>query len=432
MAKARKQKGDGSGTGGGATVLHQKLCLSIDMENQLIYGYTEIKALLAENDTFALHADNMTIRSILVDGETVEFDYSPHWKNETDQPNWSSISCLNTVADAACSTYTSSLNREATPNLIVSSERSIKSMIEQQLDENSEKYEENSGRLEKHGGKTIQTSYDQIVNGCNGSAVEEGIENSAVEEGKKKEKEKEKEEKNGNEKSKENGNETENEKVKNIKLVHIDYILEKAETGIHFVGNVMHSSNQIRRAHCWFPCVDTATQRCPFDLEFTVSTDFIAVSNGDLLYQVLSKEDPSKKTYVYKLNTPVSAQWISLVVGPLEILLDRNDINVSHICLSPALSKLQNTIAFFHDAYSCYEDYLAAPFPLGLYKQIFLPSEMTVLPASLGASMCIFSSDILHDEKVIDLIIGTRIKLAYALAKQWFGIYTSAEESSDG
>jgi transcription initiation factor TFIID subunit 2 len=32
MAKARKQKGDG------ATVLHQKLCLSIDMENQLIYG----------------------------------------------------------------------------------------------------------------------------------------------------------------------------------------------------------------------------------------------------------------------------------------------------------------------------------------------------------------------------------------------------------
>lgn len=40
MAKARKQKGDGGGTGGGATaiVLHQKLCLSIDMENQLIYG----------------------------------------------------------------------------------------------------------------------------------------------------------------------------------------------------------------------------------------------------------------------------------------------------------------------------------------------------------------------------------------------------------
>jgi transcription initiation factor TFIID subunit 2 len=38
MAKARKQKPEGGAGGGGATVLHQKLCLSIDMEKQLIYG----------------------------------------------------------------------------------------------------------------------------------------------------------------------------------------------------------------------------------------------------------------------------------------------------------------------------------------------------------------------------------------------------------
>ncbi|KAM0858131.1 hypothetical protein ACQ4PT_048034 [Festuca glaucescens] len=139
-----------------------------------------------------------------------------------------------------------------------------------------------------------------------------------------------------------------------------------------------------------------------FDLEFTVSTDLVAVSNGDLLYQVLSKEDPPRKTYVYKLNTPVSAQWISLVVGPFEVLPDKNGISVSHMCLSPTLSKLENTISFFHDAYSCYEDYLAAPFPFGLYKQIFLPSEMVVSPTSFGASTCIFSADILNDEKVID------------------------------
>ncbi|KAK3133299.1 hypothetical protein QOZ80_6AG0534820 [Eleusine coracana subsp. coracana] len=416
MAKARKQKGDG------ATVLHQKLCLSIDMENQLIYGYTEMKVLLGDNDTFALHADNLTIRSILVDGETVEFDYSPHWKNDADKPNWSLVSCSKTAADAAFSTYTSSLNSEAVPNLIISFERSLKSIAGQQFDENSEKHEENSEKLEEHVGGPFQTLDGQVVNGCNGFVAKD-----------KDEKEKEEQNGNENEKDKENGhdNENGNEKVKNIKLVHIDYILEKAETGIHFIGDVLYSSSQIRRTHCWFPCIDSAAQRCPFDLEFTVSTNLVAVSNGDLLYQVLSKDDPSRKTYVYKLNTPVSAQWISLVVGPLEVLPDNNDINVSHICLSPALSKLENTVAFFHDAYNCYEDYLSTPFPFGSYKQLFLPSEMTVSPTSLGASTCIFSSDILHDEKVIDQIIGTRIKLAYALAKQWFGIYTSAEDLSD-
>uniref|UniRef100_A0A453KT57 Uncharacterized protein n=1 Tax=Aegilops tauschii subsp. strangulata TaxID=200361 RepID=A0A453KT57_AEGTS len=74
------------------------------------------------------------------------------------------------------------------------------------------------------------------------------------------------------------------------------------------------------------------------------------------------------------------------------------------MCLSSTLSKLDNTISFFHDAYSCYEDYLAASFPFGLYKQIFLPSEMVVSPTSFGASTCIFSADILNDEKVIDQV----------------------------
>ncbi|VAI32348.1 unnamed protein product [Triticum turgidum subsp. durum] len=459
MAKARKQKPEG-GAGGGPTVLHQKLCLSIDMENQLIYGYTEMKVLLAENDSFALHADSMTIRNILVDGEAVEFEYSPHWRSVDDQSSWLSVSCLKTAADAACSAYVSSLTSEAVPNLIISSERSVKSTTELPGNENCEKHE-------GIGGKHVQFSDDKAVKICNGSTEENGKEEEKenktedgkdndkeektemevetekekeTEEEKEKEKEKEKEEKdeekekdviNENEKEKENEMQIENEKVKNTKLVRVDYILEKAETGVHFVNSVLHSNSQIRRAHCWFPCIDSATQRCPFDLEFTVSTDLVAVSNGDLLYQVLSKEDPPRKTYVYKLSTPVSAQWISLVVGPFEVLPDKNGISVSHMCLSPALSKLDNTISFFHDAYSCYEDYLAASFPFGLYKQIFLPSEMVVSPTSFGASTCIFSADILNDEKVIDQIIGTRIKLAYALARQWFGIYTSAEEPND-
>ncbi|KQJ90190.1 hypothetical protein BRADI_4g29947v3 [Brachypodium distachyon] len=461
MAKARKQKPEGgAGAGGGATVLHQKLCLSIDMENQLIYGYTEIRVVLAEKDTFALHADCMTIRNILVDGEAAEFEYSPHWKNVDDQPSWLSVSCLKTAADAACSAYVSSLTSEAVPNLIISSERSVKSTNEQPGEENGEKHEEK-------GGNPVQSSDDKAVKVCNGSAEEndkevnkENKEEAEKENGKdeknemetekemKKDKEKEEEEEEEkkdekeekedekedvieNEKDKENEMQIDDDKVKNTKVVRVDYILEKAETGVHFVNKVLHSNSQLRRAHCWFPCIDSATQRCPFDLEFTVSTDLVAVSNGDLLYQVLSKEDPPRKTYVYKLNTPVSAQWISLVVGPFEVLPDRNGISVSHMCLSPALLKLENTISFFHDAYSCYEDYLAAPFPFGLYKQIFLPSEMIVSPTSFGASMCIFSSDILNEEKVIDQIIDTRIKLAYALARQWFGIYTSAEEPND-
>lgn len=110
--------------------------------------------------------------------------------------------------------------------------------------------------------------------------------------------------------------------MQNVKLVRINYWVEKAETGIHFDNEVVHTNNQIRRARCWFPCMDEGFQRCCYDMEFTVAHNLVAVSTGSLLYQVLSKDDPPHKTFVYRLDVPVTAQWISLVVAPFEILPD--------------------------------------------------------------------------------------------------------------
>lgn len=180
------------------------------------------------------------------------------------------------------------------------------------------------------------------------------------------------------------------------------------------------------------------------------------------LLQVMSKDDPPRKTYVYKVSTPVPAGWISLAVAPFEIFPDRHNSLLSHMCLPSSLSKLQNTVGFFHNAfrfvfllffsswngpyysypfflsikfsmsnswpfdssmsnecyisclghdcfilcpfYSHYEDYLSSPFPFGSYKQVFITPEMVVSSLSLGASMCIFSSQVLFDEKVIDQV----------------------------
>lgn len=71
------------------------------------------------------------------------------------------------------------------------------------------------------------------------------------------------------------------------------------------------------------------------------------------LLQVLSKDDPPHKTYVYKLDVPVTAQWISLAVAPFEILPDAHVGLISHMCLSANLPKLRNTVEFFHNAFKC-------------------------------------------------------------------------------
>ncbi|GAU19050.1 hypothetical protein TSUD_193870, partial [Trifolium subterraneum] len=358
MAKPRKPKPeDPKPENSGAVVHHQRLCLSIDMDKRLVYGYTELEIAVPEIGIVGLHAENLGIESVWVDGETTEFEYYPHqYQQNEDEKRWSSVSSPSSAADAAVSVYLSSLEKELVPNLLINCFKPFKTDTEQK-----------------------QPEQEQPV-------AENGFHSSA-------------------------------EPKQNVRTVRIHYSIEKAETGIHFRDNVLHTDNQIRRAS--------------YDLEFTVAHNLMAVSTGSLLYQVLSKDNPPRKTYVYKLDVPVAARWISLAVAPFEFLPDHEFGFISHMCLPPNLTKMQHTVEFFHSTFSCYKDYLSVDFPFDSYKQVFLEPEMAVSSLSLGASMSIFSSQVLYDEKVIDQTIDTRVKLAYALARQWFGVYITPESPND-
>lgn len=61
---------------------------------------------------------------------------------------------------------------------------------------------------------------------------------------------------------------------------------------------------------------------------------------------------------------------------------------------------------------SCYKDYLSVDFPFDSYTQVFVEPEMAVSSLSLGASMSIFSSQVLYDEKVIDQV-SSLFKFSY-------------------
>lgn len=142
---------------------------------------------------------------------------------------------------------------------------------------------------------------------------------------------------------------------------------------------------------------------------------------------------------------PVAARWISLAVAQFEILPDNHRGILTHMCLPDNLSKLRNAVGFFHGAFrfkfptalpvvwllyfqfciriglvfflificsvlfclflcSYYEDYLSISFPFGSYTQIFIAPDMAISSSTFGASMSIFSSQVLFDEKVIDQV----------------------------
>ncbi|KAG4190560.1 hypothetical protein ERO13_A07G038666v2 [Gossypium hirsutum] len=314
------------------------------------FSYTELEIEVPDIGIVGLHAENLGIESVLVDGEPTDFEYYPRNQSSDIEKRWvSAVSSPSSAADVAAAAYVTALETELIPNL--------------------------------------------LINCCNKMQIEQintepnGVQSSA-------------------------------EVKQNVKSVRVNYWVEKMETGIHL--RIMWSILIIRYG--------------VLGAGFLVSMTIIsgaAVSNGSLLYQVLSKYEPPCKTYVYRLDVPVTAQWISLAVGPFEILPDQHNGLISHMCLPPNLPKLRHTVEFFHNAFSEYEQYLDAKFPFGSYNQVFLSPEMAISSSTVGASLCILTSQVLFDEKVIDQTIDTCIKLAFALSRQWFGVYITPEAPND-
>lgn len=65
----------------------------------------------------------------------------------------------------------------------------------------------------------------------------------------------------------------------------------------------------------------------------------------------MSKDDPPRKTYVYKLSVPVNAGSISLAVAPFVVFRDHSSDVLSYFSLSESCSYLRNTVGFFHTAF---------------------------------------------------------------------------------
>ena len=81
-----------------------------------------------------LHAENLGIESVSVDGEPTEVEYYPHQHQqqvEEDDRRWSSVDSPSLAADAATAVYLSALEKELVPNLLINCCKPVKAESEQ-------------------------------------------------------------------------------------------------------------------------------------------------------------------------------------------------------------------------------------------------------------------------------------------------------------
>lgn len=84
-----------------------------------LFSYTELEIAAPDSGVIGLHAENLEIERVFVDGEPAEFYDFPHYQPVEIENRWCSVSSVSSAADAAGVTYISALERELVPNLLI-------------------------------------------------------------------------------------------------------------------------------------------------------------------------------------------------------------------------------------------------------------------------------------------------------------------------
>eukprot|EP00742_Colponemidia_sp_Colp-10_P011283 GILJ01012519.1.p1 GENE.GILJ01012519.1~~GILJ01012519.1.p1 ORF type:complete len:1238 (+),score=199.53 GILJ01012519.1:293-3715(+) len=203
--------------------------------------------------------------------------------------------------------------------------------------------------------------------------------------------------------------------------VQIDFTIEdsKVATGVFLQRQPpqMHTHNQACAARCWFPCIDTPTDRCPWTIGVTCASNLTAVSNGDLV-SCSADEAAETRTFEYSLQVPTVARGVAVCVGLFQEITDKNDPRIHYFCPPEFVSQTEYCSSFVHSAMSYFEQYLGV-FPYNKYTQVFLRNPFSSYASSSSLSQ--FSCDLLHDEQIIDQTMETRRVVGHALAGNYFG-----------
>ena len=207
----------------------------------------------------------------------------------------------------------------------------------------------------------------------------------------------------------------------------------------------LFSHNQVQGTRFWIPCLDNHSNLSTWSFEYRAPSYYTVVSSGELIATRIDqipeiKVDDNEmnnnennyievKTSYFELNVPTSAQNIAVACGPFEIYPDPSNPDITHFCLPGQMAKMSHTIQFFNKAMQICEEYLGVPFPYGSYKHVFVEESYTKISSYASISIC--SSELIHDQRIIDQTYDTRRLLILALSQQWFGNFLGIKSWSD-
>lgn len=161
--------------------------------------------------------------------------------------------------------------------------------------------------------------------------------------------------------------------------VQIHYQITKPETGIFFRSNPtphVYTWNSFfagkqeeslgNSTRTWVPCIDNDLERCQWELEISVPSNYFVKASGSLQpqqqYQLIfiiiySNRKLQRSIYVFSSNTPLSASSIGFVAGEFTERVEKDSLVVvgaiDHAHQYMLSYSILYTSSFIHSSYCC-------------------------------------------------------------------------------
>ena len=210
-------------------------------------------------------------------------------------------------------------------------------------------------------------------------------------------------------------------------VIEIEYETDVSNIDIVADERFFSCPGPSRRPASWFPCVERGDALTTF--EFSVSAPrqltVVASAHWDKVERCVDEvedEDGFRLVHHFSGLYPTFAHEMRLICGEFT----RVSSPIKGVTLfAPARGGYEERLAVaaagVGKAITAYEEYLGHPYPIACLNIVFMPDEYAGARDGLGACINVHSVKWLTHPTLNTALMESRVHIASAIARQWFG-----------
>lgn len=230
--------------------------------------------------------------------------------------------------------------------------------------------------------------------------------------------------------------------------IFIDYVAKPEERkttsgvavaddkGLYFIDPLDEDPNKPRQLwtqgeteanSVWFPTIDSPNERCTHQISMTVDSNFVTLSNGDLISS--EKNSDGTRTDVWVQNKPIAPYLFMMAVGDFSVINDSlNGMKVDYYVDPKYAPYAREIFKNTPEMITYYSDLLGYDYPWSKYSQVVVHDYVSGAMENVGA--VIFGDFVQQTHR--EMIDGDHEEtVAHELFHHWFGDVVTCESWSN-